>query len=149
MVGARLLAGVAVAAAALTATGCGGGDARLSRGELEQQANGICDGFQRKLDALEQSSDFETLRRFAEDARPILQRGVDDLRELKPPEDIQSRYTAWVDATAEDIVLIERVRNAARRQDAAAVERISDDVSAADERADGMARQLGLDTCAG
>ena len=141
--------GLAAVVAALAAAGCGGGDDRLSRSELEQQANGICDGFQRKLDAIEQSSDFETLRRFAEDARPILKQGVDDLRELRPPEDLEASYTAWVDATAEDLVLIDRVRKAAGRKDAAAIERISNDVSVADERADGMARKLGLDTCAG
>ena len=143
---ALLLAAGALAAAA---TGCAGGDDRLSRAELEQQANDICGGFQRRLDALEQSEDFETLRQFAEDARPILEQGIADLRELKPPEDLQSSYTAWVDATAEDLVLIERVRMAARRQDAAAIERISDEVSRADERADDLARELGLEVCAG
>ena len=144
-----MVVGLAALAASLAAAGCGGGDDRLSRGELDHQANGICEGFQRKLDALEQSSDFDTLRRFAEDARPILQQGVDDLRDLQPPEDLEASYTAWVDATAEDLVLIERVRRAAGRKDAAAIERLSDDVSAADVRADDMARELGLDTCAG
>jgi hypothetical protein len=149
MARASVLALAAVALLTTLSAGCAGGDDRLSRAELERQANDICSGYQRKLDALEQSQDFDTLQRFAEDARPILEQGVDDLRGLRPPEELEADYTAWVDATARDLVLIERVRKAAGRQDAAAIQRLSDDVSRADARADGMALALGLDVCAG
>jgi hypothetical protein len=146
----RLLSGVASAVivlAAVSAAGCGG-DGRLSQQELAKQANVICTGYHHDLNALSGGASFEGLERFAQRARPILQQGIDDLRELKPPKESEEIYTAWIDQTARDLTILDRTRRAARRHDQAELDKISADVDVLDRLADRMANQLGLTACA-
>jgi Tfp pilus assembly protein PilP len=85
---------LALSVLALSACG-GGGDDRLSAAEYRTKADAICRAANQKLENLRSPSTPDELRALMKKAKPTLQQGIDDLEELKPPEELESRVDEW------------------------------------------------------
>ena len=132
----------------LAVAACGGGDDGLTREELVSQADAICVEFERKIDELEEPESIEALARFAREARPIFEDGLDRLRELEPPEDLQVTYDRWIATGDETAKLFGELGRAAADGDEAEVNRILERTGELDTRSDRLARRIGLQECA-
>ncbi len=143
----RLL--LAVSLIALTVLpACGGGSDRLSAEELRRQADATCVEYERKLDAIETPDSLEGLAAYSRQAGEALAAGLDDLRELEPPEELEERYRRWL-ATGDDALRsIEELGDAAEQGDEAAVEKLFASAGAEDDESDRLASEIGLKACA-
>ena len=141
---------VALGAGALTLAGCsGGGDSgeRLSKAEFVAQADAICRKYEARLDALGQPTNVTELRAFADKALPIAKDGRDELDDLKPPENLEDTYDAWLEQGDEAIEIVERLRDAAEEQDQAEIGKIAADAQRTDAEANRLAGELGFEQC--
>ena len=142
------VSGLALVLLALALAACGGGDDRLSRQELVSQADAICMDFERRIDELGEPQSLEALAEFAREAQPIFDEGLDELRELEPPEDLEETYGRWIATGDETADVLQELGEAAGDGDEAEVRRISERADDLDQRSDRLARRIGLKECA-
>jgi hypothetical protein len=145
------LAGVAfLAAAGLLAGGCGDGDGdgRLSAAELRERANAICREYDERIENLGEPGSLEEVPEFVNEAIPIIEEGLAELRELEPPEDLEADYDRMLDETEKSVGVAERLRDAAAEGSQQAVRDALEEGNAADSESDRIARELGLEECA-
>jgi hypothetical protein len=144
----RLIASLAVALVATTAA-CGGGeDGRLSQEEFKKQANAICDKYDSRIQALEAPSSPEEVSGFVDRVIPLLQEGISELRALKPPAEPECDYDRMLDETAKAVPAARQLADAAKENDAAAVQEALAAARNADQASDAIATKLGLTGCA-
>jgi hypothetical protein len=144
----RLIASLAVALVATTAA-CGGGeDGRLSQEEFKKQANAICDKYDSRIQALEAPSSPEEVSGFVDRVIPLLQEGISELRALKPPAEAEGDYDRMLDETAKAVPAARQLADAAKENDAAAVQEALAAARNADQASDAIATKLGLTGCA-
>jgi hypothetical protein len=143
----RFLAALGVGILAMTGCGGGGGGERLSKAEFVAQADAICRKYEARLDALGQPMNVTELRSFADKALPIAKDGRDELDDLKPPEELENNYDAWLEQGDEAIEIVERLRDAAAEGDQAEIERIAADAQRTDAEANRLAGELGFEQC--
>jgi hypothetical protein len=144
----RALAVAVVAAGALLAGGCGGGDDRLSEDEFRQQANDICTDVNDQLEGIEQPSTPDEVGAFVSEAIPVLESGLDRLHELNPPEDLEDDYDRFLAEADKSVPAARKLQQAAEDQDPDALQDAVAEGDAADQRSDDIARDLGLTGCA-
>jgi hypothetical protein len=119
-----------VALAALAAGGCGEGD-RLSRQEFVRQATAICTPVKRQLEALPRPQSLPELETYAQEAKELTEDGVEQLQELRPPEELEEPYDRYL-ARAERVVeLLDELEDAAADDDAAEAQRLVRDIGEA------------------
>ena len=139
--GAALLAGLLVA-------GCGGGG-RLSKQDYARQADAICSKYNRKIEALgkPKSSALAEVARFADQALALERKGNAELEGLKPPKSQEKTAREWV--AQNDVVekAVGDLRDAARKNDRAALGAALRRGNSANQVANKLARQLGLSVC--
>ena len=142
-------AAAAVALATLFATGCGGdgGNDKLTAEEFRQQADAICAEFESKLDAVEQPSSPDDLKRFIDDAVPIIEEGTQKLHDLDPPEEFQDEWTRVVEINEENLEVIRNVQTALEDGDVEEAQRLIAEAGGNEEEADRLAREIGLTKC--
>jgi hypothetical protein len=145
---ARLIASLAVALVATTAACGGGGDDRLSQEEFKKQANAICDKYDSRIQALEAPSSPEEVSGFVDRVIPLLQKGISELRALKPPAEAEGDYDRMLDETAKAVPAARQLADAAKENDAAAVQEALAAARNADQASDAIATKLGLTGCA-
>jgi hypothetical protein len=146
----RLTFAVVLVAAVAALAGCGGGGGgdRLSKEEFQQRADAICAKYDTKIQALGSPSSPEDIPQFLEKGIPLIQQGIAELRALKPPEDLEQDYEAMLDETEKAIPAARKLGEAAKKQDAAAVQEALAEGERADSESDRLATKLGLDECA-
>jgi hypothetical protein len=135
----------------LLTTGCGGGgsDARLTREEFESQANAICAKYEKQLDALGTPASIEEIPDLVDQALAILNKEIDEIAALNPPADVQTEFDALIEASNNTKAAADDLSQAAKDGDQAAVQKALDEGSAASDKADQIATELGLDSCKG
>ena len=134
---------------ALAAAGCGGGGGeRLSREEFARQANEVCQGFDREIEALGAPQSLDDVEGFADRSAEIARDGRDELRNLEPPEELNEEYDELLETLDKEIDDIERLGDAAADDDEEEVRKIVDEGAARSEASDRLARELGLSACA-
>ena len=142
--GVAALVGVLV----LLITACGGGEARLSKEEFQSQANAICAKYQQQLNALRSPTSLEEIPDLVEQALAILNKEVDEIRALSPPEELQSDFDKLLAASDRTKTAAADLSSAAKSGDQAAVQKALDEGNAASKEADDLAGNLGLNECA-
>jgi hypothetical protein len=133
-------------AAAFVAAGCGG-EGRLSQADFQEQGNAICAKYDRQIEDIGTPTSVEEVPAYVDKALPIVERQIDDMKELNPPEDDQETFD---DMIAEAEKTVEAGRNlgeAAEANDQAAIEKALNEGNAASDRADEHATDLGLTDC--
>jgi hypothetical protein len=143
------LAAAAVALATCFAAGCGGdgGNGELTAEEFRQQADAICAEFESKLNAIEQPSSPDDLKRFVDDAVPIIEEGTQKLNDLDPPEEFQDEWTRVVEINEENLEVIRNVQTALEDGDVEEAQRLIAEAGGNEEEADRLAREIGLTKC--
>jgi len=143
---AAALAGVLV----LLATACGGGGSdgdRLSKEEFQSRANAICDKYQQQLQALGTPSSLDEIPDLVDQALAILNKEIDEVAALNPPEEMQGTFDQLIAASNKTKAAADDLSTAAKAGDQAAVEKALDAGNAASDEADRLAGELGLDSC--
>jgi hypothetical protein len=144
----RCALGLALFLACL-AVGCGGGGGdRLSQEEFQQQANAICEKYDKKIQALGSPESPADIPDFVQKGIPLLRQGIAELRALNPPADVEDDYNRMLDETAKAIPAAEKLADAAEKGDAAAVQDAIKEGEQADSASDELATKLKLDRCA-
>jgi hypothetical protein len=140
----RCVAAFAALVAAL-AGGCGGDD-RLSREEFTRRATAICTPAQQQLRALPQPQSLPELVAYAQEARDLTASAVEQLQELRPPEELEGAYGRYLDRAERVVELLDELEAAAAAEDAAETRRLVDQIAgAAQTRA--LARAAGIAAC--
>jgi hypothetical protein len=138
-----------VGALAVLAAGCGGGSDRLSKEEFRSQGNAICDKYQQQLNALPNPTELNQIPGLVDQALGILDKEIDEFSDLKPPEDLQDEFDNLLAQTDRTKQAARDLSEAAKENDAAAVQKALDEGKAASNEADRLAGQLGLSSCNG
>lgn len=144
----RRVLGLALFFAALAA-GCGGGGGDgLSQEEFRQQADAICEKYDKKIQALGSPQSPADIPAYVQKGIPLLRQGIAELRALNPPADVEDDYNRMLNETAKAIPAAEKLADAAEKNDAAAVQDAIKEGQQADEASDELATKLGLGRCA-
>jgi hypothetical protein len=134
---------------AVLAAGCGGGGGDgLSQEEFRQQANAICDKYDKKIQALGSPQSPADIPAYVEKGIPLLRQGIAELRALNPPADLEDDNHRMLNETAKAIPAAEKLADAAEKSDAAAVQEAIQEGQQADDASDELATKLKLDGCA-
>jgi hypothetical protein len=140
--------GLALFFAAL-AGGCGGGGGGgLSQEEFQQQANAICEKYDKKIQALGSPQSPADIPAYVQKGIPLLRKGIAELRALNPPPDFEDDYNRMLNETAKAIPAAEKLADAAEKGDAAAVQDAIKEGQRSDDASDELATKLKLDRCA-
>jgi hypothetical protein len=134
-------------AAVVVIAACGAGS-RLSKQELVAKANAICRELDGRFQALGTPRTMKDLGRFADRALPIAREGRDRLGKLRPPKEVESTYGEWLGEGDKAVDAIIRVRDAAAKNDVAAVQKVGREARAEDRKSDRLAMRLGFTDCA-
>jgi hypothetical protein len=141
----RLCIALGVTAATLVA-GCGGDD-RLTREEFVSEADAICEEFDQRLDDVPEPESADDVERFADEARPVIEDGLAELRALQPPEELEEQWNELMDKNDEALEVLDDLSQAAASADEARLQEISEEASRQDAETDRMARAMGLENC--
>jgi len=136
----------------LLASGCGGGGGggdRLSKADFQSQANSICAKYQKQLDALGTPSSLDEIPALVDKALAILNKEIDEIGQLNPPEELQSQFNAMLAASDKTKQAADDLSTAAKAGDQAGVQKALREGNAASSQADKIAGELGLDSCKG
>jgi hypothetical protein len=137
-----------VGVVALFAAGCGGGgEEPLSKAEFQSQANAICAKYEKQLKALGTPSSIEEIPDLVEQALAVLNKEIDEIAALNPPEDLQSDFDKMIAASNKTKAAADDLSAAAKSGDQAAVQQALEDGNAASKEADQLAAGLGLSEC--
>jgi hypothetical protein len=138
----------------LLAAGCmsdsngSSGDARMTEAEWTEAADKICAEFGAELEGLPEPASMEELGTLADQAQPIAEDGVAQLRELRPPEETEDQVNEWLELNDANVQLIEDLGAAAEDGDETAVQEVAADAADNEAQADALAKDLGLTDCA-
>lgn len=139
-----------VAAGSLAAAGCGeskGAD-RLSKEDYVKRADAVCAAFDHRLDELPEPKTIEEVVTLADKAKPIAERGLAELRKLRPPTDLQEDVDAWLALNQANVDAIDDLRKAAAASDEGAAQAVSKGAVENERKADALAKRIGLEECA-
>jgi hypothetical protein len=135
----------------IAAAGCGGegGNDRLTKNELLQQANAICADYAGQLKALgDPPQTLSGLATYARSAHGALADDLARLRKLHPPAELQAKYDAWLAAGDRALSRIDELGKAAAKGDQIAIQRLVGAAKTEDEQSDRLATELGMSECA-
>ena len=130
--------------------GCGGSDSsgqRLTRDEYAKQADAICSKYKQKTDALSRPATLPDLANVADQVLPLLDDARGELRDLRPPQNEEATANAWLDEFDVIIDDVKKIRDAAKKNDGAAVQAAAAPALQHDQHSNDLASQLGMTVC--
>jgi hypothetical protein len=108
--------------------GCGGDDddggGALSREEFVRQADAVCQRTNEEGNKIQEPDAAKDFREFAENTRDVADKGVKDLKELEPPEDLKADYDKALKNLEEQVGLLDELADAAEANDAAKLQQL-------------------------
>ena len=140
----------AVVAGALALAGCGeskGAD-RLSKEDYVKRADAVCAAFDHRLEELSEPKTIEQVVTLADQAKPVAEDGLAELRKLRPPTELQEDVDAWLALNQENADAIDDLREAAAASDEAGAQAVSKRAVENERKADALAKRIGLEECA-
>jgi hypothetical protein len=135
---------VAVALAA----GCGGGDAPLSRAEFVAKGNAICRDLYRRLEAMPEPRDGDSLASTMQTARGHTEDAIDELDDLHPPESARASFELFLARVRDEVQLMQDVQDAAESNDLPKAARAAARGTKLDRQANAAAARAGVRVCA-
>jgi len=141
-----------IAALGLVAAGCGSKSNRLSKAEFVSRANAICAKYEKRVQsrmAGVPAGDQKQLANSIGTVIPVIRKGNDELRSLKPPGSLQSRFDSWMGLADAEVGAAQKLQDALEKNDIQAIQAAFKELQAKDAAQDRIARQdLGLTGCA-
>jgi hypothetical protein len=146
----RLATAASGLAALLALSACGGDGERLSKSEFVTRANAICAKYDKQIEPLQQNvgNSEEAIANTLDRIIPIVEREGNELKTLKPPEDDQETFDAWIEEGFRAIETSRHLRDALREGDESTYTRLVSELTAAETANDRRARALDLEVCA-
>ena len=138
---------VALLVSLLAASGCGGDD-RLSRAEYVREADAICEKYEKRLEEVREPQSLAEVPGYVDEARPVVEEGISELRDLEPPEDVQPKVDRWLSKNEQNLARIDDLSEAAEANDEQTVRDALGKLAENEEEADRLARDIGLRACA-
>ena len=131
------------------AAGCGGGSSgqRLTREQYAAKADAICTKYKQKTDALSRPSTLSDLANVSDQVLPLLHKAKGELEKLRPPQNEQATANAWLDEFDVIINDVEKIRDAAKKNDTAAIRAAAAPALQHDKHSNDLATQLGMTVC--
>jgi hypothetical protein len=131
----------------LAAAGCGGGDDRLTREELVEEADATCREFDQRVEEVDEPESLDDIERYVQEIRPIVEEGTEELDALEPPEELEDEYTEWIEATRSGVDRIGELEDAAASGDEQRIQEVLQGGAEGGEEADRLAEELGFQEC--
>jgi hypothetical protein len=142
------LIGLVASAALAVGAGCGGDGDGLSREELVSEADTICAEYEAELAELAEPESLADFERLVQDAKPIVENGIENLRALDPPEDLEDEFDEWISRNEENVAAIDELQEAVVDRDEQRIEEIVRQIDENEQEADELAAEIGLEDCA-
>jgi hypothetical protein len=130
---------------AVAAAGCG--DKALSKSEYVAKADAICAKYDKRLEALPNPKSIKDIGALADKAIPIVDAGIGELKDLKPPDGVKSQVDHWLELNERELADFKSLRDAAKKGDASKTQSIATDISSQEKQADEAAQRIGLKEC--
>jgi hypothetical protein len=131
------------------AAGCGGGDnGGLSESEFREEANAVCEDTLKEAKEIEAPASPEEIPDYVERLVPLVEGGLERLRALRPPADLQEDYDRMLEETEKAIDSADALTAAVGETDTARLQEALAAGNAANRASDRLATKLGLDECA-
>ena len=144
-----ILLGLVTSTALTVGAGCGGdGGDRLSREELVSEADAICAEYEAELGALAEPESLADFERLVQDAKPIVENGIESLQALNPPVDLEDEFEEWISRNEENVAAIEDLQEAVADRDEQRIQEIVRQIDENEQEADELAAEIGLEDCA-
>ncbi|HZB86510.1 MAG TPA: hypothetical protein VE289_08115 [Gaiellaceae bacterium] len=143
-----ILIGLVTSTALAVGAGCGGDGDRLSSEELASEADAICADYEAELGALAEPESLGDFERLVQDAKPIVESGIERLRALNPPENLEDEFDEWLSRNEENVAAIEELQEAVADRDEQRIQEIVREIDENEQEADELATQIGLEDCA-
>lgn len=143
------LAAISVAALAVAAGGCGEDGEQVSAEELIARGDRICAEGQKRF-AEVQATAPASAAIAAEQTDELLQiatESLNELRNIRPPDELRERYDAYLEARGRALELLEQGRDAAAAKDAEAYGEAQARAAAEQRERLRLARAVGFKTC--
>jgi hypothetical protein len=138
---------LALLCACLLLASCGGDDDESSD-EFLSQADAICAEYGPRIAAIPPPlEDIDEWGAVGADIGDQLEASVNELRLLRPPEDVADDYSEWVGLRADLLTEMRGVQDAGNLHDTAAVEAGLATIAELQAQADELAEELGLANC--
>jgi hypothetical protein len=142
--------------ASVLAAGCGGGgggssNGRLSAEDFRSKADAICKKYERQIAKATAGSGTgaSQIADTIDKVIPLIEKGQQELTDLKPPEDLQAKYNDWVSAGNDQVEEAKKLRDAARNNDSKAFQASLAKLQTLEKNQDKVGKEdLGLTTCA-
>jgi hypothetical protein len=135
--------------AILLVAGCGSSSngQRLTREQYAAKADAVCSKYKQKTDALSRPSSLAGLAAVSDQVLPLLHDARGELARLRPPENERATANAWLDQF--DVITsdIKKIRDAAKKNDAAAVQAAAQPALQHNQHSNELATQLGMTVC--
>ena len=138
---------ISVVTCAVALAACGGGS-RLSKSQFDARANAICKKYTDRINAVPTPKSIEDVPAYVTRVKPFIERGVDEIANLKPPQDLQQTYDRWLNTQREALSEADELRRAAERNDLLAVNHTIKQLDERNKRGNALAAQLGARVCA-
>ena len=142
----RLAVAPVAGALALAASACGG-EGTLSKEEFQKQGNAICAKYDKQIEDIATPTSVEEVPAYVNKALPIVERQIDDMKELNPPEEDQETFDSMIAEGEKTVEAGKDLGEAAEAKDDAAIEQALNEGNTASNRADEHATKLGLTDC--
>jgi hypothetical protein len=142
----RVAVALVTGALALAASACGGEDA-LSEEEFQKQGNAICLKYDQQIEDISTPTSVEEVPAYVNKALPIVERQIEDMKELSPPEEDQETFDSMIEEAEKTVQAGRELGEAAEAKDDAAIEQALNEGNTASDRADEHATTLGLTDC--
>lgn len=142
----RVAVALVAGALALAASACGGEDA-LSKEEFQKQGNAICAKYDQQIEDISTPTSVEEVPAYVNKALPIVERQIEDMKELSPPEEDQETFDSMIEEAEKTVQAGRELGEAAEAKDDAAIEQALNEGNTASDRADEHATTLGLTDC--
>lgn len=148
MARARILSGALLGALVLAGCGGDGGEDRLTREAFVEQASKVCRDSNTRIEAIDEPEGIDDVAGFVDRATAELDKGLGELRDLRPPEELQADFDRFLELGEQTRGVAGELKKAAAAGDEEALQAAGEKGDRIDAESDRVARRIGLDACA-
>lgn len=140
---------------ASSSAGCGnGGDAKrtdelAARATFSAEVNAICERYSRRFEQVPKLGSVADVGRWSREIRGVVIDGLAEQKTVDPPRAYAADYRRWLEYGDEQVAVLTKLEAASKREDIEAYDRLFPAADRADDKADVIARRLGLTSCDG
>jgi hypothetical protein len=140
---------VLVAAAAVALAGCGDEKEDVSAEELISRGDELCRSGQEHFEEIQGDTPADAAEALeqTEALVEVADEELDELRRMRPPEELREAYDRYLDARGDALELLERGRDAAEDGDAEAYAEAQTKLAAEQHTRVELAREIGFSAC--